>query len=71
MARRLSRGDRNSGGRGALSLDLGPSMFGTLEVRAYQITSDADPISDERLVYVDPADDLKSSIGGTRELQAG
>ena len=51
-----------SGGRGDLSLDLTPAMFGTVEVRAYQITSDADPISDRRLIYVDPANDLKIEV---------
>ena len=51
-----------SGGRGDLSLDLTPAMFGTVEIRAYQITSDADPISDRRLIYVDPADDLKVEV---------
>src|SRR5262249_8220869 len=57
----------SSNGRGSLSLDLTPSMFGTLEVRAYQITSDADPISDRRLVYVDPADDLKVEVSAEQE----
>ena len=42
-------------------------MFGTLEVRAYQFTSDADPISDRRLVYVDPADDLKVEVSAEQE----
>lgn len=56
-----------SGGRGGLSLDLTPAMFGTIEVRAYQITSDADPISDRRLVYVDPADDLKVEVSAEQE----
>src|SRR2546428_3733885 len=55
-----------SGGRGDLSLDLTPAMFGTIEVRAYQITSDADPISDRRLIYVDPADDLKVEVSAER-----
>src|SRR5438034_26641 len=56
-----------SGGRGDLSLDLTPAMFGTIEVRAYQITSDADPISDRRLIYVDPADDLKVEVSAEQE----
>lgn len=56
-----------SGGRGDLSLDLTPAMFGTVEVRAYQITSDADPISDRRLIYVDPADDLKIEVSSEQE----
>lgn len=56
-----------SGGRGDLSLDLTPGMFGTVEIRAYQITSDADPISDRRLIYVDPADDLKVEVTAEQE----
>lgn len=56
-----------SGGRGDLSLDLTPAMFGTVEIRAYQITSDADPISDRRLIYVDPADDLKVEVSSEQE----
>ncbi len=63
----ITRAIDTAGGRGGLSLDLTPSMFGTLEVRAYQITSDADPISDRRLVYVDPADDLKVEVSAERE----
>jgi uncharacterized protein YfaS (alpha-2-macroglobulin family) len=56
-----------SGGRGDLSLDVTPAMFGTVEIRAYQITSDADPISDRRLIYVDPADDLKVEVSSEQE----
>jgi uncharacterized protein YfaS (alpha-2-macroglobulin family) len=63
----ITRAIDTSGGRGALSLDLTPAMFGTIEVRAYQITSDADPISDRRLVYVDPADDLKVEASAEQE----
>src|SRR5262245_24692088 len=63
----ITRAIESSNGRGSLSLDLTPSMFGTLEIRAYQITSDADPISDRRLVYVDPADDLKVEVSAEQE----
>jgi uncharacterized protein YfaS (alpha-2-macroglobulin family) len=63
----ITRAIETSGGRGNLSLDLTPSMFGTIEVRAYQITPDADPISDRRLVYVDPADDLKVEVSAEQE----
>jgi len=63
----ITRAIETSNGRGGLSLDLTPSMFGTLEVRAYQITSDADPISDRRLVYVDPADDLKVEVSAEQD----
>jgi uncharacterized protein YfaS (alpha-2-macroglobulin family) len=63
----ITRAIETSSGRGNLSLDLTPSMFGTIEVRAYQITPDADPISDRRLVYVDPADDLKVEVSAEQE----
>jgi hypothetical protein len=45
-------------------------MFGMIEVRAYQITPDADPISDRRLLYVDPADDLKVEASVEHECYA-
>jgi hypothetical protein len=54
-------------GRGDLSIDLTPAMFGTIEVRAYQITSDADPIMNRRLIYVDPADDLRVEVSAERD----
>jgi uncharacterized protein YfaS (alpha-2-macroglobulin family) len=63
----ITRAIETSSGRGSLSLDLTPAMFGTIEVRAYQITPDADPISDRRLVYVDPADDLKVEVSAEQE----
>jgi len=63
----VTRAIEINGGRGDLSLDLTPAMFGTVEIRAYQITSDADPISDRRLIYVDPADDLKVEASAERE----
>ncbi|HKY04333.1 MAG TPA: carboxypeptidase regulatory-like domain-containing protein, partial [Blastocatellia bacterium] len=63
----VTRAIDTNGGRGELSLDLTQGMFGTIEVRAYQITSDADPILDRRLIYVDPADDLKVEVSAERE----
>src|ERR1051325_3667226 len=42
-------------------------MFGAVEVRAYQFTSDADPISDRKLVYIDPADDLRVEVSAARD----
>ncbi len=54
-------------GRGDMTLDLSPEMYGVCEIRAYQITADADPISDRRLIYVDPADDLRVSVKAERD----
>lgn len=63
----LTRAVDIEGGRGRLDVDLTPEMFGAVEVRAYQFTSDADPISDRKLVYVDPADDLRVEMSAGRE----
>jgi hypothetical protein len=63
----VTRAIETAGGRGELSLDITPAMFGAIEARAYQITSDAEPIVDRRLIYVDPADDLKVEITADRQ----
>ena len=63
----LTRAIETDGGRGRLDIDLTPEMFGAVEVRAYQFTSDADPVSDRKLVYVDPADDLRVEVSAGRE----
>lgn len=46
-------------GKAKLSFDLSADLFGTLEVRAYMFGKNADPISDRRIIFVDPADDLQ------------
>jgi uncharacterized protein YfaS (alpha-2-macroglobulin family) len=63
----LTRAVETDGGRGRLDVDLTPEMFGAVEVRAYQFTSDADPVSDRKLVYIDPADDLRVEVAMGRE----
>jgi uncharacterized protein YfaS (alpha-2-macroglobulin family) len=63
----LTRAVETDGGRGRLDVDLTPEMFGAVEVRAYQFTSDADPVSDRKLVYIDPADDLRVEVSAGRE----
>ncbi|MET0650316.1 MAG: alpha-2-macroglobulin family protein, partial [Pyrinomonadaceae bacterium] len=63
----LTRAIETEGGRGRLGIDLTPEMFGAVEVRAYQFTSDADPISDRKLVYIDPANDLRVEVSAGRE----
>ena len=63
----LTRAVETDGGRGRLDIDLTPEMFGAVEVRAYQFTSDADPISDRKLVYIDPANDLRVEVSAGRE----
>jgi hypothetical protein len=63
----LTRAIDTDGGHGRLDIDLTPEMFGAVEVRAYQFTSDADPVSDRKLVYIDPADDLHVEVSTGRE----
>lgn len=46
-------------GQAHIDLDLTPDLFGTIEVRAYLFGRNADPISDRRIIFVDPADDLQ------------
>ncbi len=46
-------------GAAELALTATPDMAGTLDFNAYQFGSDAHPIADHRLVFVQPADELK------------
>ena len=46
-------------GRAELSLISTPDMAGALDLNAYQFGRDARPIGDHRLVFVQPADELK------------
>ena len=46
-------------GRAELAVSAAPNMAGTLEFNAYVFGSDARPISDHRLVFVQPADELR------------
>ncbi len=62
----LTRAIDTDDGRGHLDIDLTPEMFGAIEVRVYQFTAEAEPISDRRLVYVDPADDLHVAVSAAR-----
>ncbi|MEW6730976.1 MAG: MG2 domain-containing protein [Acidobacteriota bacterium] len=54
-------------GRAKMALDLSPDLFGTIEVRAYVFGRNADPISDRRIVFIDPADDLQVEAAVTHE----
>jgi uncharacterized protein YfaS (alpha-2-macroglobulin family) len=47
------------GGRAELSIPVTPDMAGTLDVNAYLFGRDARAAGDHRLVFVQPADDLK------------
>ena len=46
-------------GEAELAVDATPEMAGTLDIDAYLFGSDAQPVADHRLVFVQPADDLK------------
>ena len=46
-------------GQAALSLPVTPEMAGTLDIDAYVFGRDAQPVADHRLVFVQPADELK------------
>jgi uncharacterized protein YfaS (alpha-2-macroglobulin family) len=47
------------GGRAELSIPVTPEMAGTLDMHAYLFGRDARPVGDHRLLFVQPADDLK------------
>jgi hypothetical protein len=47
------------GGQAELALTATPEMAGTLDIDAYLFGRDAQPVADHRLVFVQPADDLK------------
>ena len=46
-------------GEGDLALNATPDMAGTLDINAYMFGRDAQPVADHRLVFVQPADELK------------
>jgi A-macroglobulin TED domain/Alpha-2-macroglobulin family/Carboxypeptidase regulatory-like domain/MG2 domain/A-macroglobulin receptor binding domain/Alpha-2-macroglobulin bait region domain len=46
-------------GQAGLSLTVTPEMAGTLDLNAYLFGRDAQPVADHRLVFVQPADELK------------
>jgi 5-hydroxyisourate hydrolase-like protein (transthyretin family) len=49
-------------GKAEHKLDLPASVFGTLEVHAYQTLASGEIIRDSRVVYVNPAADLKINV---------
>jgi hypothetical protein len=46
-------------GQADLTLTATPDLAGTLDVNAYIFSRDARPVADHRLVFVQPADELK------------
>jgi hypothetical protein len=45
-------------GQATLTLDVSPEMTGTLLIHAYRFAADAEAIGDQRLVFVEPAEEL-------------
>lgn len=56
-----SRSLEPEGGRTSLVIPLAPEMAGTLTVSAYRLTLGSNTIRDRRVIYVDPARDLRLS----------
>ncbi|HEY3269452.1 MAG TPA: alpha-2-macroglobulin family protein [Armatimonadota bacterium] len=57
-------------GRASASVSLGEDLTGTLEVHAYRIGRDGEIRRDTRVVYVDPANDLKVAVTPNHESYA-
>ncbi|MGA8311458.1 MAG: MG2 domain-containing protein, partial [Terriglobales bacterium] len=55
----LTRDLEIENGRAELSLAVTPELAGTVDFNAYLFGSDARPVGDHRLVFVQPADELK------------
>jgi hypothetical protein len=54
-------------GKAEHKLDLPASVFGTLEIHAYQTLSSGEIIRDSRVVYVNPAADLKIDVKADKD----
>src|SRR5262249_6398971 len=48
--------------------DLPAHLFGTLEVHAYQVLASGEVVRDARVVYVNPASELKIKVTPDREV---
>jgi hypothetical protein len=55
-------------GKASHKLDLPPSVFGTLEIHAYQMLQSGEIIRDSRVAYVNPASDLKIDVRADKEV---
>jgi hypothetical protein len=56
-----------SQGRGTLRVNLDESLSGTIQAHAYLITPRGDIVRDTKIVYVNPANDLKISVKADKE----
>jgi 5-hydroxyisourate hydrolase-like protein (transthyretin family) len=55
-------------GRARYALDLPESVFGTLEVHAYQMLGSGEIIRDSRVIYVSPANDLRIDVKADKDV---
>lgn len=55
-------------GKATQKFDLPPAAFGTLEVHAYQPLISGEIIRDSRVVYVNPASDLKIDVKADKDV---
>lgn len=56
------------GGRARHGFDIPPDLFGAIEVRAYCVMPNGDILRDARLVYVEPASDLKIDVVAGKDV---
>ncbi|GBC99569.1 putative lipoprotein YfhM [bacterium HR17] len=53
-------------GRGSLALTLTPDLAGTLVLHAYRITADGDIVRDTKVVFVEPANELRVKVNSDK-----
>ena len=58
-------------GKASQTLDLPQSVFGSLEIHAYQMLQHGEIIRDSRVVYVQPRNDLKVTVQAKAEYAPG
>src|SRR5262249_12265716 len=54
-------------GAAAHKLDLPESVFGSLEVHAYQLLASGEILRDSRVIYVNPASELKVNVSADQK----
>jgi hypothetical protein len=55
-------------GRASCKLDLPASVFGTMEVHAYQMLMTGEIVRDTRVVYVNPVQELRIKVSADKEV---
>ncbi|MCS7045631.1 MAG: MG2 domain-containing protein [Gemmataceae bacterium] len=67
----LSRWLEVKDGKATQTLDLPPSVYGSLEIHAYQMLAHGEIIRDSRVVYVQPKNDLKIDVQAEKQYAPG